>query len=163
MVVHKRQAPRCAPEQVRPSTPDELQLVETPQMELLGIKHLIDKSMLNSRQYVDLVLEEYPSASGEAPEPLPGSTQSPPVVDCAVGSEPQGIFDDEIPLLSQAQAQELLLLQCQPWNILMIRMLNSQNMMRTMKRRPMKVLVVVPYVGMYWVNLVLKPCIALLR
>lgn len=97
VIVHKRQILRCAPEQVRPSTPDEMQLVDTPQMELLGIKHLIERGMLDSRQYIDLVPEEYPSTSGDAPEPLPPSESSQAARE-SQGSQsqpaPEGILDD---------------------------------------------------------------------
>lgn len=41
VIIHKRQIFRCAPEQVRPSTTDELKLVETSNMDLLGIKHTL--------------------------------------------------------------------------------------------------------------------------
>ena len=97
VIVHKRQILRCAPEQVRPSTPDEMQLVDTPQMELLGIKHLIERGMLDSRQYIDLVPEEYPSASGDAPEPLPPAENSQAareLQDSQNQPAPEGIFSE---------------------------------------------------------------------
>ena len=71
VIIHKRQIFRCAPEQVRPSTQDELKLVETPHMEFLGIKHLIESGQLESRQYIDLVPESYPSL----PQAIPAESQ----------------------------------------------------------------------------------------
>ena len=78
VVIHKRQVFRCAPEQIRPSTHEEKKLVETPHMELLGIKHLIEAGKLESRQYIDLVPESYPSElpmpeTDTAPRPVEGS------------------------------------------------------------------------------------------
>ena len=77
VVLHKRNIFRCAPEQVRLSTESELKLVETPDMDLLGIKGLIEKGALDSRQFVDLVHEPVPGA-GEVPsEPVvPASVDS---------------------------------------------------------------------------------------
>ena len=60
VVIHKRQIFRCAPEQVRPATSEEKSLMDTPNLELLGIKNLLQNNALESKQYVDLV-----------PEPLP--------------------------------------------------------------------------------------------
>lgn len=85
VVLHKRHIFRCAPEQVRLSTESELKLVETPGMDLLGIKGLIEKGALDSRQFVDLVHEPSPGA-GEVP--------SEPVVSASVGSPgPVSILD----------------------------------------------------------------------
>lgn len=52
IVIHRKQLLRCAPEQVRPATSEEKQLVNTPQMELLGIKNLIDTNGLQSKNYM---------------------------------------------------------------------------------------------------------------
>ena len=68
VIIHKRQIFRCAPEQVRPSTESEKQLAETPELELTGIKHLIDQGSLSSKQFVDLVPESYPTEAAENPE-----------------------------------------------------------------------------------------------
>lgn len=77
VVLHKRNIFRCAPEQVRLSTESELKLVETPDMDLLGIKGLIEKGALDSRQFVDLVHEPVPGDSGVASEPVvPASVES---------------------------------------------------------------------------------------
>ena len=60
VVIHKKQILRCAPEQVRPSTPEEEQLVDTPGLELLGIKQMLDSGSIQSRQYEDLVSKGHP-------------------------------------------------------------------------------------------------------
>ena len=60
VVIYKRQVLRCAPEQVRVSTSDEAKLAETPGMELLGIKQLLESGSLQSRQYEDLVPQGLP-------------------------------------------------------------------------------------------------------
>ncbi|CAE7038139.1 RE2 [Symbiodinium sp. CCMP2592] len=71
VVVHKRQIFRCAPEQVRPATSEEKCLSDTPHLELLGIKHLIDSGALQSRQYIDLVPDGAPPrAADEAAQPM---------------------------------------------------------------------------------------------
>ena len=69
VIIHKKQILRCAPEQVRPSTESELQLVETPGVELLGVKHLIEKGALDSRQFIDLVHEPHPGQHDQPEEP----------------------------------------------------------------------------------------------
>ncbi|CAK9116539.1 unnamed protein product, partial [Durusdinium trenchii] len=71
VIIHKRQIFRCAPEQIRPSTQDELKLTETPHMDFLGIKHLIESHQLESRQYVDLTSESYPGVDPEIGEDSP--------------------------------------------------------------------------------------------
>ena len=43
ILIHRKQLMRCAPEQVRPSTSEEKQLISTPHTELIGIKHMLDK------------------------------------------------------------------------------------------------------------------------
>ena len=72
VVVHKKQIFRCAPEQVRPSSSEEAQLAETPNMELLGIKHLINSGSLQSRQYIDLVPQQGPNPA----EPVSDSQET---------------------------------------------------------------------------------------
>ena len=86
VIIHKRQVFRCAPEQLRPSTQDEKKLVETPQMEFLGIKHLIETNQLASRQFIDLVPDSYPSHPEE-------SDLAPPPVSAPATQEPQSISD----------------------------------------------------------------------
>ena len=82
VVIHKRQIFRCAPEQVRPSTESEKQLAQTPHLELAGIKHLIDQGAVQSKQYVDLVSQGYPS---EGPQDSPSDVPMP--------SSPEGVSD----------------------------------------------------------------------
>eukprot|EP00435_Cladocopium_sp_Y103_P011977 s1627_g3.t1 len=60
IVIHRKQLLRCAPEQVRPSTTEEKQLINTPQTELIGIKHMLDNGNLQSHSFVDLVPQSYP-------------------------------------------------------------------------------------------------------
>ena len=60
VVVHKKQILRCAPEQVRPSTSEEAVLTDTPGLELLGIKQMLQSGSLQSRQYEDLLPQGFP-------------------------------------------------------------------------------------------------------
>ena len=93
-MLHKRSIFRCAPEQIRLSTDSELKLVETPDMDLLGIKGLIEKGALDSRQFVDLVHEPVPGDSAVPSEPVvPASVES---------SGPSSILD-----MHQQQQQRL--------------------------------------------------------
>ena len=60
VVIHKKQIFRCAPEQVRSSTSEEQALMDTPRLELLGIKDLLENQAITSKQYVDLVPQGSP-------------------------------------------------------------------------------------------------------
>ena len=60
VLLHRRQILRCAPEQVRHATQEEKTLITSPQTELLGIKDLMTKGNLESKQFVDLVSGSYP-------------------------------------------------------------------------------------------------------
>ena len=72
VVIHKRQIFRCAPEQVRQATTEERSLMDTPNLELLGIKNLLQNNALESRQYVDLVPQPLPPPEPVSPdEPMP--------------------------------------------------------------------------------------------
>lgn len=84
VLIHKRQIFRCAPQQVRSSTESELKLVETPHMDLLGIKHLIESNSLESRQYIDLVPESYPGDSQMPEEAVARPTEA---------AEPRSIWE----------------------------------------------------------------------
>jgi hypothetical protein len=77
VILHKRSIFRCAPEQIRPSTESERQLVEMPNQELLGIKAMIDQGSMSSKQYVDLVPESYPGGSDTPSEPPAQQLPSP--------------------------------------------------------------------------------------
>ena len=57
VMAHRKQIFRCAPEQVRPAASKEKTFLQTPQSELLGIKHLIE----GCSQFIDLSSQEYPS------------------------------------------------------------------------------------------------------
>ena len=84
VIVHKRQIFRCAPEQVRKATSEEESLAETPHLELLGIKGLLDRRALDSRQYVDLVPQALPPLGEQVSDqdaPTPATeTRVPPDV-----------------------------------------------------------------------------------
>ena len=54
---------RCAPEQVRPATSEERALIATPQVELLGIKDMIEGGTFKSQQFIDLVSQSYPTVA----------------------------------------------------------------------------------------------------
>eukprot|EP00435_Cladocopium_sp_Y103_P017727 s923_g4.t1 len=60
VLFHRKQLLRCAPEQIRPSTSEEKQLLNTPHAELLGIKNMVEQGNLQSRNYIDLVPQSYP-------------------------------------------------------------------------------------------------------
>ena len=60
VLLHRPQILRCAPEQVRFVTQEEKILVSSPQAEMLGIKDLITKGNLESKQFLDLVSESFP-------------------------------------------------------------------------------------------------------
>ena len=88
VVIHKRSILRCAPEQLRLSTSDETKLARTPEVELLGIKNLIDQDALSTRQYLDLVPQAYPPRASLVTENLP-SSESIPAESVPVGVGPQ--------------------------------------------------------------------------
>ena len=95
VVIHKRQIFRCAPEQVRLATTEERSLMDTPNLELLGIKNLLQNNALESRQYVDLVPQPLPPESsvlGDAPmsgsparDPLPSPAAPGPTTPPTIG------------------------------------------------------------------------------
>ena len=60
IIAHRRNIFRAAPEQLRPATSEERQIIQTPQVELLGIKDMIDGGTFKSHQYIDLVPGHYP-------------------------------------------------------------------------------------------------------
>ena len=75
VVIHKKQIFRCAPEQVRKSTSEEQALMDTPHMELLGIKDLIESRAITSKQYVDLLPQDPPPQP--EPQAEPGVARNP--------------------------------------------------------------------------------------
>ena len=70
VVVHKRQVLRCAPEQIRPATSEERQILRAPHSELLGLKDAFESGQIASKQYVDLVPLDYPTQAPEVSESL---------------------------------------------------------------------------------------------
>ena len=66
VIVHRRQVLRVAPEQLRLASTEERTLLETPGAQLLGIKDLIEGGGFQSKHYVDLIHQDYPSMSPEA-------------------------------------------------------------------------------------------------
>ena len=102
VVIHKRQIFRCAPEQVRPATSEEKSLMDTPHLELLGIKDLLQQGQL-SRQYVDLLPESRPPSavddqtfSSEAGSSLP-SNLGPPLPAQEPAAPMPGLRDEASP------------------------------------------------------------------
>jgi hypothetical protein len=57
---HRKQNLRAAPEQLRPATNEEKQLLNTSGAELMGIKDLIEGGAFKSQQYIDLTSQSYP-------------------------------------------------------------------------------------------------------
>eukprot|EP00435_Cladocopium_sp_Y103_P019702 s2149_g4.t1 len=81
VLAHRKQILRAAPEQLRPATSEERQLLGTPGAELLGIKDLIEGGAFKSQQYVDLTSQAYPSVQPEGikPEACTPDVPMPPV------------------------------------------------------------------------------------
>eukprot|EP00435_Cladocopium_sp_Y103_P030418 s52_g7.t1 len=67
VLAHRKQILRAAPEQLRPATSEEKQLLNTSGAELLGIKDLIEGGAFKSQQYVDLTSQSYPSEQPQSP------------------------------------------------------------------------------------------------
>ena len=102
VIMHRRQVFRVAPEQVRFATSEERTLLSTPQAELLGIKDLIDKGQLKSKQFVDLLPQSYP------PE---DSLTSPADLTADAGAEPSvqpSVEAPEVPRIQDAAMPPLV-------------------------------------------------------
>ena len=107
VVAHKRSIMRCAPEQLRPATPQERKVAEFPQNELLGIKNLLERGQFPKSQFEDLVQHAFPPAPVENLDdsvPQPAAAQnaaqlqhlpSSPLV--AAGQEPQSTTEASLP------------------------------------------------------------------
>ena len=106
IVIHRKQLIRCAPEQLRPSTEAEKQLLTTPNSELIGIKHLVEQGKLQSNSYIDLVPQSYlpmadvPSQELEAagsdmqqPEPVPDRPETPPTESAESAAAPPPLVE----------------------------------------------------------------------
>eukprot|EP00435_Cladocopium_sp_Y103_P018812 s3028_g4.t1 len=63
LIAHRKQILRCAPEQVRYATAEEKTLLQTPHVELLGIKDMIEGGTFRSQQFTDLVSQSYPTVA----------------------------------------------------------------------------------------------------
>lgn len=106
--MHRRQILRAAPEQVRFATSEERTVLATPQAELLGIKDLIDKGQLQSKQFLDLVSQSYPNTEGGAPD-APAQDEPPPAdVPGSVTPTPPGVSPEsaEPQVVSESQVRE---------------------------------------------------------
>ena len=127
VVIHKKQIFRCAPEQVRPATSEERSLLDTPRLELLGIKDLIQQGQL-SRQYVDVVPEGPPPPDSiHARDPVEPTEQAPrpsdqdqapvPNVAASPSAEPSAGTDSFQPRLSATHGQALPPGNSQPYPV----------------------------------------------
>ena len=108
VVIHKKQVFRCAPEQVRPSTTEEQVLVDTPGLDLIGIKQMLDAGSLASKQYVDLLPEGLPPLPSTDEHSQP-STAALPEESAGRASVPPATMASETPqqaFRNQAQASE---------------------------------------------------------
>ena len=63
VLAHRKQVLRAAPEQVRSATTEETTLLKTMDVELLGIKDLIEGDAFKSQQFHDLTSQSYPSVA----------------------------------------------------------------------------------------------------
>ena len=61
LIAHRKHILRCAPEQIRYATSEEKSLLSTPQVELLGIKDMIEGGTFRSQQFTDLTSQSYPT------------------------------------------------------------------------------------------------------
>ena len=75
VIAHRKTVLRVAPEQLRSATSEECSVLETPQVELLGIKDMLEGGTFMSKQYVDLTSQSYPSVSPETASPTVGESQ----------------------------------------------------------------------------------------
>lgn len=112
ILLHRKHLIRCAPEQVRPSTTEERQLIQVDNTELTGVKELVEKGDLQNRNYVDLLPQSYPPMQGEtdasleqigeqmqavSPEPVPPVDQNHPQLDPPPLVEPQSSVPEPRP------------------------------------------------------------------
>ena len=116
VIAHRTHILRCAPEQLRLATPEEKQLIETPETQLLGVKDMLEGGTFRSAQYLDLLHEAYPPVEGAVMENVVSSNiespssdvNMPPAVEPTVEAVPptsaervsvpvEGVFDDDVP------------------------------------------------------------------
>ena len=104
VLLHRRQVIRCAPEQVRPATNEEKCLLASPQVELLGIKDMLEQGNLRSKQYIDLLPQSYPPQEG--PTEPPGSAESPEQVGKPEESHPPAVLVEQAESSSRGSGSE---------------------------------------------------------
>ena len=92
VIAHRKHIFRCAPEQLRFATSEEKALLNTPQVELLGIKDLIEGGAFKSQQFVDLTSSHYPTQGSH----LAPACVDPSEIDSALATKPAG-SDQEMP------------------------------------------------------------------
>lgn len=99
VIAHRKQILRVAPEQLRAATKEEQTLITTPQVELLGIKDLIEGGTFQSKQFLDLTQQAYPVV--EPSVPILPSTESTESEESRVESVPEpGQSEGPPPLVS---------------------------------------------------------------
>ena len=107
IVARRRQIFRCAPEQVRHATSEEKCLIATPQAELLGIKDMIEKGNLSSKQYIDLLPQSYPPQGDEAGPSMSLKDEDTPAVNPPENAARPVLTDQpQEPMISQNQGPE---------------------------------------------------------
>ena len=121
VIAHRKHIFRCAPEQIRFATSEEKALLNTPQVELLGIKDLIEGGAFKSQQFVDLTPGHYPTQGShlapaclDLPESdVPSPTETPVVSSAADADVPEGNNDSgtlpsqpSVPASSQIESSE---------------------------------------------------------
>ena len=106
VIAHKRSIMRCAPEQLRPATPQEQVVAEFPQNELLGIRMLLEKGQFPRSQFEDLVPKEMPpqalepELSVEAPANAPAMTAAEIRQQQLQDVRPQSVSDAAVPTMA---------------------------------------------------------------
>ena len=87
------------------STEEEQKLVQTPQVELLGIKHLIKQDNLQWKSYIGLLPQSH-LPSSEMSQEVAGRPESPPVAAASAPPaprEPNAEMEEPPPLISPAE------------------------------------------------------------
>ncbi len=123
VISHRKHIFRCAPEQIRFATSEEKALLNTPQVELLGVKDLIEGGTIKSQQFVDLTPGHYPTQGShlapacvdfpESDTSSPTETQVINPTAKAEADEPEGMNESEnlpsqpsVPMPSQIESSE---------------------------------------------------------
>ena len=105
VLAHRKQILRAAPEQVRSATTEETTLLKTMDVELLGIKDLIEGGAFKSQQFHDLTSQSYPSvANVNTGEPTClESIESERTPDASAVRASLHVPDNQVPPLVQQQ------------------------------------------------------------